>query len=345
MAVEHEVHGMLGHLFPVNEKLRFCYNSDEYQKLRPILVFSRLVKRLEPRQLLVLAALGRNASIHRAARDLSLTQSAVSKALAEIEAGMDAALFLRSRQGIKATVLGRLVLRRVEHLLDLLDHGTGRHGQEAPVLRIGYVSDLHGMALGQAFVRWRQSQPLRLRLVELGSERPGFQLLERAELDVLVLDEAEAGGQELWPISNRMVPVLRKNHPLLVQCKPLSLQDVQALDWILPTAGTSFHRALHSWIVQAGLEAAVSLWALPAGQALNAVVAQSDALAWLPAAQAHWFQQTGVLMPVRLTDVPDIEVPAYLLLGAHVQADPVLQEGVEQFALFMDHSSACFKVQ
>lgn len=343
MAVEHEVHGMLGHLFPVNEKLRFCYNSDEYQKLCSILVFLGLVKRLEPRQLLVLSALGRNASIHRAARDLSLTQSAVSKTLAEIEAGMGSALFLRSRQGIAATALGRLVLRRVEHLLDLLDHGIGRHGKEAPVLKIGYVSDLHGMALGQAFVRWRLSQPLSLRLVELDSQPLGLQLLQNAELDALVLDEP--GEQELRTISNRMVPVLRKSHPLLVKGTSLSLQDVQALDWILPTAGAPFHRALQSWMVRAGIEAAVNLWRLPAGQALSTVVAQSDVLAWLPAAQASWFQQMGVLMPVRLTDVPDIEAPAYLLLGAHVQADPVLQQGVALFAHFMDHSSACFEVQ
>lgn len=334
---------MLGQLFPVNEKLRYCYNSDEYQKLRTTLVFLGLVKRLEPRQLLVLAALGRNTSIHRAARDLSLTQSAVSKTLADIEAGMGAALFLRSRQGIETTAVGRLVLRRVEHLLDLLDHGTGRHGKEAPALKIGYVSDLHGMALGQAFVRWRPSQSLSLRLVELDSPQSGLQLLQSAELDALVLDEP--GEQELRPISNRMVPVLRKNHPLLVESKSLSLQDVQALDWILPTAGTPFHRALHSWMVQAGIEEAVNLWKLPAGQALSTVVAQSDALAWLPVAQASWFQQMDVLMPVRLTDVPDIEAPAYLLLGAHVQADPVLQQGVEQFAHFMDHSSVCFEVQ
>lgn len=325
---------MLGYPFPVNEKLTSCYNYDEYQKRIFLCVFSDLMKRLEPRQLLVLAALGRNSSIHSAARDLSLTQSAVSKALAEIEVQMGAALFTRSRQGIQATTLGQLVLRRVEHLLDVLDRAPGHHDKEAPVLKIGYVSDWHGLALGNAFVQWRRSQTLKLRLLELESEQV-LPLLRRVELDAVLLDEPLLDWPRQWQISSRVVPVLRTHHPLFKTGRLLSPRDVQTLDWVLPAAADSFHRAFRDWMLKVGIETLARIWKIPAGQGLSTVVAQSDAIACLPAAQALFMQQAGVVRPLELLDDPGMDASAFLLLGSHVQSEPVLHQALVQFAHFL----------
>lgn len=335
---------MLGHLFPVNEKFTYCYNHDEYQYSCFSDGFQYSMKRLEPRQVLVLAALGRNDSIHSAARDLSLTQSAVSKALAEIEAQMGAVLFTRSRQGIEANALGRLVLRRVTHLLHVLDHGPGHHPKEGPVLNIGYVSDLHGMALGQAFVQWRQSQVLTLRLLELEPQL-ALQLLRQAELDAVLLDEPTTEWPEQHIVNGRMVPVLRTQHPCLREGRPLNAQDLQALDWVLPTAVPAFHRNLEHWMAQAGIGAGIKAWKIPAGQGLSTMAAQSDALAWLPAVQADYLQQAGVVEPLCLQDAGGIDAPASLLFGDHVQSDPVLHQALEQFAYFLDHRDAGFGEQ
>lgn len=333
---------MLGHPFPVNEKFTSCYNYDEYQKRIFLCVFPCLMKRLEPRQLLVLAALGRNSSIHSAARDLSLTQSAVSKALAEIEAQMGATLFTRSRQGIEPTALGKLVLRRVGHLLDVLDRGAGHHEKQAPVLKIGYISDLHGMALGNAFVRWRQSQSLKLRLLDLEFEQVSPLLLQ-ADLDAVLLDEPmndEWTGQ--LRISSRVVPVLRTHHPLLKAGKSLSPKDVQALDWILPTLAVSWHRAFQDWTAKVGMEAPARIWKIPAGHGLSTVVAQSDAVACLPAAQASFMQQAGVVRPIELAGDSGIDAPAFLVPGPHVRGDPALHQTLVQFAQFLGSREAAY---
>jgi len=63
------------------------------------------------------------------------------------------------------------------------------------------------MALGNAFVRWRQSQSLKLRLLELEFEQV-LPLLLQADLDAVLLDEPmndEWTGQ--LRISSRVVPV------------------------------------------------------------------------------------------------------------------------------------------
>ena len=257
---------------------------------------------------------------------------------------MAVVLFRRSRQGIEATALGRLLIHRVAHLLDVLDHGPGHHAKEAPVLKIGYVSQGHAAALGQAFTQWRQLQAMTLRLLDVDTQE-GFQGLQLADLDVLVLDEPGEGWHVCQSIKTQMVPVLRKNHPLFAQGKPLRAKDLEALEWILPTAQPSFHRALHRWLAQAGIESAVCRWQIPAGHGLGTVVAQSDTLTWLPAAQAHCLQQAGVLTTVRLVDAPIIEIPMYILLGAHTQADPVLKQGIEQFTHFLDNRSVGFGAQ
>lgn len=300
------------------------------------------MKRLDPRQLLVLAALGRNHSIHSAARDLSLTQSAVSKALAEIEAQIGASLFVRSRQGIEVNSLGKRVLSRVAHLLSVLDQGPGHHGQEQAVLRIGYVSDLHGMALGQAFVQWRQSQDLGLRLLERALP-DGLHGLQTGELDAVLMDEPEENWPEQIRISNRMIPVLRTHHPLLLESREVAVPALKDLDWALPLGLPSFYRVLRLWMTQTGMQTTARHWVIPAGQGLASLVAQSDALAWLPAAQVAVLMQADLVRPLCSTCVPNFEIPACLLLAKHVRGDALLQAALQQFADCMDRSGSSFR--
>ncbi|MEU3841421.1 LysR family transcriptional regulator [Streptomyces sp. NPDC028635] len=72
---------------------------------------------LEVRHLRALCAIADTGSLHRAARQLGVSQPSLSGQLRRIEQGLGGALFLRTRTGCRPTPLGRLVLSRARPLV------------------------------------------------------------------------------------------------------------------------------------------------------------------------------------------------------------------------------------
>jgi DNA-binding transcriptional LysR family regulator len=98
-----------------------------------------LLSRLRMKQLQLVIALDEHKSVHKAAAVLSITQSAASKALHELEAMLDAALFERSASGMIPNQYGRRVIEYARLLTtdltqlcgDLTDIKSGRSGRLA----------------------------------------------------------------------------------------------------------------------------------------------------------------------------------------------------------------------
>ncbi|MDR5758752.1 LysR family transcriptional regulator [Caballeronia sp. LZ035] len=96
-----------------------------------------LLSRLRMKQLQLLIALDDHKSLHKAAVVLSITQSAASKALHELETMLDAALFERSASGMIPNAYGRRVIDYARLLTtdltqlchDLTDIKAGRGGR------------------------------------------------------------------------------------------------------------------------------------------------------------------------------------------------------------------------
>lgn len=94
------------------------------------------------RMLRTFRAIGRCGSFAAAARHLGLTQSAVSMQIRALEEHVGATLFDRSHHRPRLNSAGRLVLERVEDLLDAYDRlGDGLGGRAVPdgPLRIGSI--------------------------------------------------------------------------------------------------------------------------------------------------------------------------------------------------------------
>jgi len=71
-------------------------------KLKPLLIFDRVLS---------------SSSIAGAARELNLTQPAVTKAIQELEADLDVALFERTNRGVTPTCYGNLLGTRVKTVI------------------------------------------------------------------------------------------------------------------------------------------------------------------------------------------------------------------------------------
>lgn len=97
---------------------------------------------LEVRDLRLVQAISQNGSLVRAARVLGVSQPALTRSLAALEAKLRGPLFDRSRQGVLPTNLGRAVLAEAEDILARLE----RLDRAVSEVRGGQVRDLTVMA-------------------------------------------------------------------------------------------------------------------------------------------------------------------------------------------------------
>ncbi|MGH8417473.1 MAG: LysR substrate-binding domain-containing protein [Pseudomonas sp.] len=105
----------------------------------PMNTINMLLSRLRVKQLQLVIALDEHKSLHKAAAVLSVTQSAASKALHELEVMLDAALFERSASGMIPNQYGRRVIEYARLLTtdltqlcdDITNIKSGRSGRLA----------------------------------------------------------------------------------------------------------------------------------------------------------------------------------------------------------------------
>lgn len=167
-------------------------------------------------------AVDRAGAISAAARDLHITQSAVTKAVADIEAELGFAVFERRARGVVATVAGREFIDRAARILSDMDQlvsdaQTGRETRDR-VLRIGIAPpSLEGLMNRAVRHLVLNHADVRVHLRGVTFET-GMQLLRQGDLDTLIAPEhglmGEAGftTERLPPLRSRMYA--RKGHPL-----------------------------------------------------------------------------------------------------------------------------------
>lgn len=118
---------------------------------------------MKDHQLKALIQVAENGSIRGAARALNLSQSALTKALRELEDDVGAELLLRSYKGIDFTPAGAMLLQRARLALSILDkaraeiaHQSGGRGFK---LSIAVTPMIGALALPQVFQEFEKLQP------------------------------------------------------------------------------------------------------------------------------------------------------------------------------------------
>lgn len=207
---------------------------------------------------LVVARLG---AIARAAQEIGMSQPALSKSLARLEAELKTRLFERHARGVRLTEEGRLFLehgaRAAMHAADarraLRDRRHGLSGVVRLGVGVGVPSDL---ITGACTALARQG---RVRYVITGGHTDSLlAALRGGELDLIVSGIPQPAGDELqwtplWP--DPMVPFIPRSLPLAATPRRWSLRALGELHWILPPAGTVARGRLESAFVTAGLPA------------------------------------------------------------------------------------------
>lgn len=222
-----------------------------------------LVRRLRMRHLELLVALADAGSMRAAATRLNLSQPALSKMLAEIEAGFEARLFERTAHGLVANTVGLAAIYRARVILGELARSKDevdamRDGAEG-LLRLGALSVT--ATVPQAVIELRRRLPLAKVQVQEGRVREMIQRLLNGELDCVfgaVTPELLTSAQ-----LSLLKPELLVEDELCVLCAPahplarkrrLTWNDVHLQPWVAPPKDTLVRQALMTAFLNAGLK-------------------------------------------------------------------------------------------
>lgn len=221
-----------------------------------------LTAHLTLRHLRMVVAIVEEGNLVRAARRLNMTQSAVTKALQEVEALTKAHLFDRTNRGVVPTLFGdtlaehaRLMLVQLqnaeEHLADLRDGTGGR-------VAVGTLLSASAELLPTAIVRLRRERPkLVIKVVE-GTNDVLIPALRAAEIDLFIgrLSSKRTATPDLKQevlTTDFACVVVRRGHPLAGR-ESISLAELKRWEWILPPPETNMRQQIDIAFLEEGLD-------------------------------------------------------------------------------------------
>lgn len=233
-------------------------------------------------QLRIFLAVAGQSHMTRAAGMLNLTQSAVSAAIAALEAQHGVQLFDRMGRGIRLTAEGeafvpvaRAVLSEAETarivLQDLARETRG-------TLRIHASQTVASYWLPQRLAGFRQTHPGVEVLLHFGNTAEVAQAVLAGEADLGLVEGQIAQTQLLRRVvaQDEMVLVMAEGHPL--SSRPLSARDYTALDWVLREPGSGTRSAFEAHLGQMDLTVADLRIAMemPSNEAVLSAVLAGD---------------------------------------------------------------------
>jgi DNA-binding transcriptional LysR family regulator len=296
-----------------------------------------LSRNLKLSQLLVFDRVIETGSIQRAAKDIGLTQPAVTKVIQELESSLEGALFERSNRGVVPTDLGRVVGRRIKsllaefrHMTEELDHfrfGTAGH------VVVGTLIAASAHLLPMAITRMKARAPEVLITIREGPTAQLFPSLATGELDIVVgrLPEVELPISDAFPLKHHALfddslsVVIGSRHEL-GYASITSLSDLAKAPWILPTADSPLRYSVERMFRQASLSLPTDVVESLSVLTNLGVLLESPRVAVMPRVAATQFMRAGLL---RILDIP--ESGSFGTVGYSVRSNKEMTPACESF--------------
>ena len=253
---------------------------------------------LDVRQLRFFVAVANAGSVNRAAGELNIAQSALSRRIQQLELDLGMALFVRSRMGIRLSQAGEMLLGRALPLLGQFDRleqdlalAAGR--SRAP-LRFGLTGSAASALLDTLVRRFRDRHPtIPLQAVQ-GSTTRLQQWLLSDELDVAVLTNPKPmkgfKATSLWREGVFVVAA-----PVFARQNGFDLAELTALPFILTTRSAGVRDMIEACFARLGHRLHVPM-EMEAISTVKRMVERGEAFAVLPFASVAEEVAQGRLM-------------------------------------------------
>lgn len=230
-------------------------------------------------------AVDRFGSISAAAKAMNLTQSTVSRSLADIERETGYALFDRRARDVVATDRGRAFINRAARIISDLDQlsedSRANRTAEETLIRVGvFPASMQGL-VNKAIKHLVLERPdLRIHL-EATSVGGGLRSLRRGDIDVLVGPEDAFRGDDAF-VFERLGELkthlfTRKKHPL-AQSPRVQKKDIAHYPVVAPDRMSWHTDRLRTLFEQLGGDSARRMHVIEYFPLIADVVAETDAI-------------------------------------------------------------------
>lgn len=214
------------------------------------------ISRIKLRHLHCLVVIGQELSMVRAAQKLALTQPAVSKTIAELEAIVGRPLLERHGRGVALTPAGKVLLdyagAGLRNLREGLDAAAGQPQSHQTTVSVGALPNVSATLLPRAIETMRTALPSVYIRVAGGTNAQLMARLRQGELDMVFGRLAEPSDmldlefEHLY--SEDLVALARPGHPLAASRK-VAPAALSRYTLILPSAGTPIRRTVDAFLV------------------------------------------------------------------------------------------------
>lgn len=272
----------------------------------------RTIRKLRLHQFQVIESILQSGSFALAAQHLGMTQSAVTKAVQEMEAFFDARLFVRSHRGVRPTELGlrleshiRVILAETRHMADSLNAlrlGEGGH------LNVGVLTTATSGAFTEAVRLLHQRHP-RIQVTVLVGDRSqlhGYLIDSRVDLvfgsmpppSAPHLDRLQAHAL----YEDSLVVMAGQHHPL-ARRRRVRLEDLAAWPWILPPEESVVRQRIDRLFADAGLALPQDCIESLAPLLNIGLMGDHKTLTFMSSGLARMLQASAALTPLKI-DLP-----------------------------------------
>ncbi|MFM0213097.1 LysR family transcriptional regulator [Paraburkholderia sediminicola] len=296
-------------------------------------MLNTMLSGLRLRQLQLLIALDEYRSLHKAATALSMTQSAASKALHELESILEERLFDRSPRGVVPNQFGSRMIRYARLMAadlstlcdDLVDLRSG-HGVR---LAVGAIMGAMSNLAVPALLRLRELQPdIAIEIVE-GTSAELLRHLDEGRLDIVIGRSSVSADKAKYlylPLGEEPLSVVAGPGHAAASKPGLTLRDLAGQNWISYPTGMPLRTLLEREFDLAGIPTPPQCIATASTYATLAMLQQRDKLvALLPTHTANIFSAHGL---IRILPIP-LRSPAQTL-GIVTRSGSSLPEPAER---------------
>lgn len=259
--------------------------------------------------LITFDALMRERSVSRAAKQLSLTQPAVSNALNRLRHLLDDPLLVRTQRGMAPTSRALELLGPIQTALGQLDQCLTSPTPFEPATSqqqfvLGATDYVAMLLLPDFLAQLRQQAPgVELQIKNLGAIGPE-QALETGQYDFALgrfLKDQPRLHRERW-LQDQLCCLVRRDHPATLS--PLDLTTFVGLEFIWVTT-TERRSLVDSWLAQQQLQRRITL-TIPSYTTGAMIVAESDMGLVLPRRFAQKFARSLPVTALMLPNAMDL---------------------------------------
>jgi DNA-binding transcriptional LysR family regulator len=282
---------------------------------------NRLIARARIRHLQVFVSVAELGSVKRAAEAVGLAQPTLTHALADLEALLECALFLRHARGMRATPAGQALLPVARRILASIDDGAEQvvalTEYASGVVRVAAITAAIAGLLVRAIPEFANRHPEVLVQLQEADPLQQSALLTRGEIDISMCRSPSvtpAGWRFVPLFDDRFAVVAGPGHPLLRR-RRVGMAELCKATWLVAPTTTAAREAFDRLFAEQPSPPRTSpvvtrvpamFWAMLTRQPLLAILPASFARQLIDAGQIFElsldhelpFEPTGMLLPV-----------------------------------------------